>query len=334
MSFLIEYYVNMLKGVTTIMNDYFLLQNFVNETFKTSDTIDHETISIEFLEMLQKEFDDERFEQLLIFSGYIPDIYPNDSSEEVLFTKLVEALVYEWSIRMGYGAELIKQKSSVEDIKITINDKVIVCDAKSYRLGRSQQAPNAKDFLKLEDIRKWMERYEHAIGGLVTYPCTHEWKNSSDIYQYCSTKDAPTVMLPYKYLAFLLNSKDKFTSSDFIKLWDYENIFPDKLYKSMKNGNKQAYWSKINQNIIIIANSTSEDFEKYMDDADKIINSCINENLKLLNKIKSSSIEKIKYEVNEIDDLAILKKLVIDYKTEVETDLLDKQISRIKSFRL
>lgn len=315
-------------------NDYFLLQNYVNDMFDTRDKIDHELISSEFMTMLQNEIDDERFEQLLIIAGYIPDIYSNDSSEETLFTKLIEGLVCEWSRRMGFGSELIKQKSSMEDIKIIVNGNVIVCDAKSFRLGRSQQAPNAKDFLKLEDIRKWMIRYDNAIGGLVTYPCTHEWKSSSDIYQYCSTKDAPTVMLPYKYLAYLLSERDNFDTKHILDLWDYERIFPEKLDKKMKDGNKKAYWEKINEEIINITKSSTEEFDNYMLEADKLINSCINENLRLLKGIKQGVIERIKKDIDKMDDVVTLKKLIIKYQTENETDLLNKLISRIESFRL
>ena len=314
--------------------DYILLQNYVNDMFVTRTKINHELISQEFMEMLKDEFSDERFEKLLIIAGYIPDIYPNDSSEETLFTKLIEGLVCEWSRRMGFESELIKQKASMEDIKIIINDKVIVCDAKSFRLGRSQQAPNAKDFLKLEDIRKWMDRYEKAIGGLVTYPCTHEWKTSSDIYQYCSTKDAPTVMLPYKYLAYLLSARHRFKTQSIIELWDYMSLFPSKLDKKMIGGNKNAYWEVINKNIIRVTDCSEEDFTQYMQNADKLIRSCIKENLRLLEEIKLDIVKSIKDRVDLVEDVNQLKEIIIKYQTETETELLDKLINRIKNFRL
>ena len=120
-------------------NHYFLLlQEVVNDAFKKFSTIDHDLISANFQSKLQKEFSDDQLADLLIYSGYIPDLYDNDSSQETLFSKLVEVLVCEWARRMGFSSRFIKQKASYEDVNITINGKVLVCDAKIFRLGRSQ----------------------------------------------------------------------------------------------------------------------------------------------------------------------------------------------------
>ena len=205
---------------------FFLLQNIVDESFKTNSIINHDIISTNFQSMLEKNFTDDQFAELLIYSGYIPDSYEKDSSQETLFSKLIEVLVCEWAKRMGFSSRFIKQKASYEDVNIVIDNKVIVCDAKSFRLGRSQKAPNVKDFLKLEDIRKWMARYPNKLGGLVTYPCTHDWSSGSDAYQYCSDKSAPTVMLPYKYLSYLLKTKSNYSTTELSELWDYSRIFP------------------------------------------------------------------------------------------------------------
>lgn len=316
------------------MNDYFFIQNFVNNQFESGEAINHEAIAIAFQKLLKEQFDNKRFSRLLIHSGYIPDLYSNDSSEETLYTKLIEVLVAEWADRMGFTAEIIKQKASMEDIKIYINGSVIVCDAKSFRLGRSQQAPNAKDFLKLEDIRKWMDRYEDSIGGLVTYPCTHEWKTSSDIYQYCSTKDAPTIMLPYKYLAFLFDKRESFDTKSILELWNYNTIFPDKVPKNAIGGNKALYWKAMNAAILRITKSSSEELEKYMIAADKIIAECVNANLAYLQKFRTKIVEDIKNAIQYETDVNKLKRTLIDYKTARETELLDKLIERIKSYRL
>jgi hypothetical protein len=315
-------------------NNCFLLGNYVNRMFDTRAEINHELISTEFMALLKDTFSDDEFKELLIYSGYIPDSYSHDSSEETLFTKLIEALVCEWARRMGFEAELIKQKSSVEDVKITINSKVIVCDAKSFRLGRSQQAPNAKDFLKLEDVRKWMARYENAIGGLVTYPCTHEWKAQSDIYQYCSTKDAPTLMLPYKYLSYLLHIKDTFNPHDLLELWNYGDLFPEPLPKNIKGGNKLPYWHKINLRILEITGQTNEQFREYMLQSDSLIRKCIQANLETIMKLKDLTIENVKKSISMENDIEKLKQIAIEYQIETETELLNKIINRIRSFRL
>lgn len=235
---------------------------------------------------------------------------------------------------MGFSAEIIKQKSSKEDVCIEISNKKIVCDAKSFRLGRSQKAPNAKDFLKLEDIRKWMGNYGNAIGGLVTYPCTHEWLDSSDVYLYCSTKDVPTVMLPYKYLAFALKYKSRFNPENFLKLWDYANIFPSKLPKNMQGGNKKAYWTAMNEKFISVTNTNHDEFNEFMEAANQRIIKCIEANVKLLIQQKNTIIEKIEHEIDQETNIDNLKKLFIHYKIEKETSELDKLIERIYKFRL
>lgn len=320
--------------MSILSNDFFFLQEYVDLKFKSSSVIDHEAISNEFLQLLAKDFSDERFENLLIHSGYIPDLYPNDSSEETLFTKLVEALVCEWARRMGYTSQLIKEKSSKEDIKITISGRVIVSDAKSFRLGRSQQAPNAKDFLKLEDIRKWMAWYKNSIGGLVTYPCTHEWKSDSDIYQYCSTKDAPTVMLPYKYMAYLLHQKGHFNPTDLLQLWDYNSLFPEKLTKKEKGGNKVKYWQVINSAILNITNTQGDEFVEYMTRADKIINNCIIAIISKIETTRNAIIKQIKCDISKETDIKKLQTSLMDLQIQTLTEQLDTYITRIKNFRL
>lgn len=315
------------------MSDFFFLQECVNRHFATDGIIDHERISNEFLQTIHEIMDDRRFEELLIISGFIPDLYASDSSEETLFTKLTECLVSEWATRIGAIGELIKIKASYEDIKITINGSVVVCDAKSFRLGRSQQAPNAKDFLKLEDIRKWMDRYPSSIGGLVTYPCKHEWTGKSDIYQYCSTKDAPTLMLPYKYLAYLLHYKDNYTLEELTALWDYETLFPNKLTKNIPGGNKNAYWSVINSAICRITNTSEVQLNEYMTEANNLIDDCVNENLSLIRNYKQEIIDSITNSVNAETNIDRIKERLIEYQIAAETDSLNKMIERITLFR-
>lgn len=313
---------------------FFLLQDFVDDAFENNDLIDHEALASQFTKKLQREFSDDQLADLLIYTGYIPDSYDNDSSEETLFSKLVEVLVCEWARRMGFSSRFIKQKASYEDVNISIKDRVIVCDAKSFRLGRSQKAPNVKDFLKLEDIRKWLARYDNKLGGLVTFPCTHEWSSSSDAYQYCSDKSAPTVMLPYKYLSFLLKYKDRYNTTDLANLWDYNRLFPNTLTKKMAGGNKSAYWKVIDAEIVRITKTSNSELKGYMTSADALIRECILANLKILENNKSAIIEAINNSVSSESNIDKLKKEIIAYKTASETKTLTDLISRIKNFRL
>ncbi|MBF4328725.1 HindIII family type II restriction endonuclease, partial [Vibrio anguillarum] len=50
-----------------------------------------------------KKLDNLEFAFLLVHSGFIPEQYPADSSPETLYSKLVESLVLEFAVRMGYS---------------------------------------------------------------------------------------------------------------------------------------------------------------------------------------------------------------------------------------
>ncbi len=316
-------------------NNFFLIQDIVNSYYTQNNVyIDHLKISNDFMAMLKKDFNDEEFIDLLICTGYIPDLYPSDSSQETLYSKLIEVLVCEWAQRIGLKSKFVKQKSSYEDVTIFLDNNAIVCDAKSFRLGRSQKAPNVKDFLKLEDIRKWLSRYDKKLGGLVTYPCRHEWSTSSDAYQYCTTKDAPTLMLPYKYLAFLLKYKNKYSITDLKSLWDYKRLFPSTLTKNIPGGNKVGYWNVINNEIKRITHVSQNEFNQFFNYAENLITKCIQANLEILTEKKNKIIENITTQVNSVNDINVLKKEIIQYKIASETDYLNSLISRIYTFRI
>ncbi len=285
------------------MIDYTYLQHKVDQAFASSKSIDHELLADKLHNEL-KNLPDDDFEYLLTTAGFIPDVYENDSSEETLFTKFTEALVCAWANRIGFSAKMVKTKASREDVTIEFGDKIIVCDAKSFRLGRSQKAPNAKDFLKLEDVRKWMEHHgnANAIGGLVTYPCKHEWTSSSDVYQYCSTKEAPTVMLPYKILAFLFHYRNEYKPADLLRLWDYERLFPEKLPKRMSGGNKSAYWTTINGALHEITHQTPEELQQHIKEADTKIDAIVTSRIEAMQKEVKAIEDRVKTRVRELPD--------------------------------
>ena len=315
-------------------HNFFLIQDIVNSSYEEGKIIDHDKISLEFQERLRKDLSDEEFIDLLIYTGYIPDLYPSDSSQETLYSKLIEVLVCEWAQRMGYNSKFVKQKASYEDITITIDNGVVVCDAKSFRLGRSQKAPNVKDFLKLEDIRKWLSRYDNKLGGLVTYPCRHEWTGSSDAYQYCTTKNAPTVMLPYKYLAFLLKYKNNFDTKKLKELWDYERLFPEQLKKNMPKGNRRAYWNVINKELIRITKVDETQLKSFLIYSEKLINKCIAANLEKLIEEKEKIKNYIEKDIHRLNDMEKLKNKFIEYRTMAETKNINSLIDRIRNFRV
>lgn len=297
--------------------------------------LDHEKIANEFMRYLHQEYTDEDLCMLLVCAGFIPDLYDSDSSEETLFSKLMEVLVAEWANRMGYKAQFLKEKSSYEDVMFLIAGKVVVCDAKSFRLGRSQAAPNVKDFLKLEDIRKWLSRYDNnnRLGGMVTYPDTHEWARGSDAYLYCSTKDCPTVMLPYIYLALLLHFKNRFDTDDLAELWDYDRLFPKTLPKKSEEGNRKLYWNVVDNELIRITGITSDIFYSYIENCKLIQLECVQYNYDHIRNEKEKIINKIRYDEKNMSESEV-REAYAEYKISNETKKLDDYMKRIKDFRL
>ena len=167
----------------------------------------------------------------VITSCFIPDLYSGMGKCEKLFTKLTELMVGEWWRRMGGSYNLPTKKSGTEDVELIYNTISIACDAKVFRLGRSQKAPNVKDFLKLASVKLWIDNLNanykkskvnrSVIGGLVTYSSLHEWESDSEVYEECTNHATPVVMLPYEVLALLLKYKERVQISEFVKLWNY-----------------------------------------------------------------------------------------------------------------
>lgn len=177
-----------------------------------------------------KKIPDEDFIEVMI-SCFIPDLYSSMGKREKLFTKLTELMVGEWWRRMGGSYNLPTKKSGTEDVELIYNTISIACDAKVFRLGRSQKAPNVKDFLKLASVRLWIDNLNtnykkrkidrSVIGGLVTYSSLHEWESDSEVYEECTNHTTPVVMLPYEVLALLLKHKENIQIPELAKLWNY-----------------------------------------------------------------------------------------------------------------
>lgn len=309
--------------------DYMFMMNYVNTFLSVTNT---DEIAKSFSEYLQG-LDEEDFINKLIYAGYIPDVYKNDSREETLFTKLVEVMTAEWARRMGFESDYIKQKSSYQDVNITIDNKIIVCDSKSFRLGRSQAAPNVKDFLKLADISKWLDRYpaEKRLGGLVVYPCKHEWTKGSDAYQYCSTKAIPTIMLPYKYLAFLLYYSKSYKTNDLKKLWEFDRIFPESLKN--KKTNKIEYWNAIDKEIISITNTSQDKLKEFIKYADECIANFINLNIFYLQNFIDTIKKEKKKQLDGIDK-RLLEQMLLDLLVKEDAKNIEQSIKNINKFRV
>ena len=248
------------EEIFTYLKD-FVDSKYTKDVKKCNDDVS--SIGEEFLKKVREEISDEDFGKL-IMAVYIPDLYLENGSKEKLYTKLVEILVAEWAHRLGLNYEIITKKSGVEDIRIFITKKVVVSDVKTFRLGRSQGAPNVKDFLKLESVKHWMDKCKEegheVIGGLITYTSLHEWKRNSEVYIQCSSKSTPTVMLPYSLLSYMLHYKNNISPQDLIALWEFKRLFPSQLPEA---NNKELYWGVIIPEILKITKTSIKDHIKF-----------------------------------------------------------------------
>ena len=286
-------------------------------------------IVVDFLQEISK-FSSQDLAFLVVHSGYIPESYDADSSAETLYSKLIEAVVMEWAKRIGFVNSLLPtQKSSMEDVSILDDSHVIVCDTKSFRLGRSQAAPNVKDVLKHADIEKWLSTYENKtkLGGLVVLPSQHDWKSGSDFYQYTTDKSSPTACLYYEHLAFFLISGMK--SGNLIDLYEsYSEIFPRKFTKV--ENNRAIYYKSVESRLLAEHIAL---WEQYLPSARKIIAEkvyhCAHSLQNLILLIKKNIEEKY---LNETD-IEKLRKKVIEAEFLQATQNLAKQSSRIDNFR-
>jgi hypothetical protein len=236
---------------------YILLETYVEAATRTAGKPDTGA-AVEAFSVHIKDLDDKDFAILLIHSGFIPDQYLNDSSDETLYSKLVEVLVAEWGRRVGHLTSLPTAKASLEDVTLVHEDAVIVSDPKSYRLGRSQQAPNVKDVIKAEDYYKWLEKRPEAVkcGGLCVFSSRFDWSAGSDVYLYASnaTEQRRILILFFEHLAFLLLNKGNSKRNIFDILDQYPTLFP----KASRS--RSEYWKAINVALTVVADADPEAF--------------------------------------------------------------------------
>lgn len=283
-----------------------------------------------------KVLSDDDFIEILI-SCFIPDTYRDQGKKEKLYTKLSELLVGEWWRRMGGSYVLPTKKSGTEDVEMILENKSIVCDSKIFRLGRSQKAPNVKDFLKLASVVTWMrnlkQKYaeesinQDIIGGLVTYSSFHEWEKDSEVYQECTNQDTSVLMLPYEVLSLLLKMKDKFALADLLELWDYKKI-------GMKESkNKEAYWKTVES---FLRGLLDLDEEKYKEEINKYRDKIVAARDKYRKlvcddmKDKKTQIEK---RINAFDNIEELKEHAICELDKFENAQNRDYLDRIDEFR-
>jgi hypothetical protein len=321
-----------LSDVAQRQESYDLLRNFIaqNHDWNGGRAPDSDLLVCELKKTLQK-INDQNFAFLLCHSGYIPEEYDHDSSEETIYTKLVEALVEEWARRIGFNETVLpKQKSSKEDVTIKDAENIIVCDAKSYRLGRSQKAPNVKDALKEGDISKWLSAYcadsRTQLGGLITFPSQHDWSGGSDFYLYLTKKELPIVCLFYEHLAYVLLSG--VTKQKLIDLYcNYDNLFPAQLKKS--DGNKAKYWLKVLTHLF----GDITEWNNFKSVAQTVIQEKVFHTIQDVKCHLSDIRDEISREIPVDASAEDLREMLIEARCKLKTLSVSKQLSCIHKFR-
>lgn len=309
-----------------IIDSFDFIENFVNEHIKNGKvTPDTDSVVSQFTKEIEK-LNDLDFSFLLLHSGYIPDYYDSDSSDETLYSKLIEALVCEWSKRIGFNKSYLqKVKSNKEDVTIVKDNDVIVCDAKSFRLGRSQSAPNVKDVIKKAAYETWLNAYSemNKIGGIVTFPSLHKHKKGSEAFQYFMEGNPSIMMLTYEEMAFLLLKS--FHAEDIIFfLTHYETIFPNPSRKA------DVYMKGI---IDYLFNKKSpNDYQTFIQDTKKYISLKVDHAIDVLNKKMIDAKEQITNDImkKSFDDL---RNYAIETKYQKECLNIMEKEKNIRKFR-
>ncbi|WP_298903549.1 HindIII family type II restriction endonuclease [uncultured Psychroserpens sp.] len=306
---------------------YDFIETFIETNVTDWSTApDTEAVEIAFTETL-KTLSNNELAFLLVHSGYIPEFYGHDSSQETLYSKLVESLVCEWAQRIGFSdTALQKQKSNKEDVTVKIDNNIIVCDAKSFRLGRSQKAPNVKDVIKQASYIKWLDQYEdnECRAGLVTFPSLLDWKNNSEAYQYFSDHHLPILFLFYEHLSFLLIS-DSFNHQTIIDLLhNYEDVFPE------SSRHKAAYINGLNNSLFL--SPIKEVLDNFLELSALVIKEKVQHSIQ---RIEAKAIEvkaAIESHINAMK-LEQLRAFTFEVTYENEFGQMLKQLANIKDYR-
>lgn len=301
------------------------IENFIEEQVTSWETAPNTTeIERNFTNRI-KQFSNDEFALLLIHSGYIPEIYKPDSSQETLYSKLIESLVCEWAIRIGFEQSYLQtQKSNKEDITIIKDNNVIVCDAKSFRLGRSQAAPNVKDTIKKQAYSTWLEQHSDnsKVGGLVTFPSLHDWKKGSEAYQYFTEGNPSIMMLFYEQMAFMLLYG--ITAEQIIAfLNSYKYIY------SHSSNNRNYYWDTLYKNLF---KEQLNEYKDFINQCEPIIRNKVNHTITKLNDYLNKTREDITATVNKLS-YEELKMRAIESQYIQECSNIERQRDNILRFR-
>jgi len=221
------------------------------------------------------------------------------------------------------------EKFRKEDVTYTINGKVVVSDAKSFRLGRSQAAPNVKDAIKRGDYQKWLSAYNAAnrLGGLITFPSQHDWKTRSDAYSYVSDASDPIMLIFYEHMAYLTVHADDAKARGGVAsiLEDYGAVFPQGASKQ-----RADYWSAMIPRFSQLA--ASDDLTAFM----ALVQPVVSDAVQWAETRLTARVEAIRHaaqtEVDALNDHELREQLVASIADRKSVNLL-RYLKNIRRFR-
>lgn len=310
----------------------FYFKNIVDKVYPDEDRPPVDIQEIVRVEAKRIEsLSDDDFAEVII-SCFIPDLYSGMGKCEKLFTKLTELMVGEWWRRMGGSYHLPTKKSGTEDVELKTENISIVCDAKVFRLGRSQKAPNVKDFLKLASVALWIENlknssHRNVIGGMVTYSSLHEWESDSEVYEECTNHNTPVVMLPYEVLALLLKHKEHFEIDEFLKIWNYRDN------GVVTSRNKKNYWTYITRSICQLISITPSQFAAEMKEYHRRILNAVSLYRNIIQEEVDAVKRSVLFELDKFDDIDLLRAHVAEMIVKRDNAIALDYIKHIDDFR-
>ena len=177
--------------------------------------------------------------------GAIPELYGHDSSEEKLYSKYTDAVLFEAFNKIGLTSLVLEERGDSADVECVSGAYSFVADAKAFRLSRT--AKNQKDF-KVQAMDGWKKGKPFAILVCPFYQLPNQ---SSQIYEQAIARDV--CILSYSHLAVLVRLAELVGAEKAV----------DALHTILKvidslNPSKMAfqYWQAVNRTLLSVAHET------------------------------------------------------------------------------
>ena len=171
--------------------------------------------------------------------GAIPECFGHDSSEEKLYSKYTDVVIYAAFTAMGFQSLVLRERANVADVECVTDDYSFVADAKSFRLSRT--AKNQKDF-KIQAMDSWKHGKPYAM---VVCPVYQMPSRTSQIYRQAAERSV--CIATYTHLAVIVRYAQDSTHDKVMKLV-YE-VF--RTVEAMNpSTNAASYWQAINRTML------------------------------------------------------------------------------------